>query len=198
MEPVRVHIGSGAVYLFDYINVDVPSPRTFLAEFRPDLLEKLGTTEDAYYARHSDKTISSLRIGPLDQEYVCDRYGDFHHIPVVGPVDEILTRHSFEHLSAREARTSLDIMHKIMRPGGILRIDVPDHEETMRLFASTGDKFYIRHLLGPRRGDDGGYHVMSYDPPGLTLLVESCGFRHIGQEPNIHLYPAFCLRFANL
>src|SRR3546814_5184704 len=41
-----------------------------------------GTTDDRYYARHTDKTKDSLAKGPLNQEYVCDRFSDFSSIPV--------------------------------------------------------------------------------------------------------------------
>ncbi len=191
----RLHLGNGAVYLADYLNIDIPAAKTFLAADRPDLVDRYVTTEDAYYARHADKTIETLRIGPLDQEYVCDRYGSFHFLPIDQPADEILVRHGFEHMSVSEARLALDLWSHAMTPKGILRIDVPDHDETMRLFASTLDPFYIRHLLGPRRGDDFGHHVLSYDRVGLIQLVESCGFRCVDEEKNIHFFPAFCLRF---
>ncbi len=194
---VRLHLGCGSVYLIGYLNIDVPAPKTYLAADRPDLVKKYYTIDSEYYARHSDKTLETLRTGPLDQEYVCDRYGSFHFLPIEEPAEEILIRQGFEHLSISEARVALDLWHHAMTPGGILRLDVPDHEETMRLYASTLEPFYIRHLLGPRRGDDYGYHVMSYDRAGLMHLVESCGFTFDVEEVNIHFFPAFTLRFKN-
>lgn len=190
---MKLHIGCGSVYLQDYINVDVPGQRTFLAADRPDLVEKWKTTEDRYYARHEDKTIDTMRVGPLDQEYVCDEFGSYERLPV-GLFSEVLARHSFEHLSITEARRALDILRWKIQHGGILRLDVPDHEATLRLFKETGDEFYIRHLLGPRRGDY-GYHVMSYRKDHLRDLVEDYGFCFVEEESNIHVYPAFCLRF---
>lgn len=191
-----MHIGCGSVYLADWLNVDVPGPKTFLARQRPDLVEKWKTTEDHYYARHEDKTVDSLRAGPLDQEYVCDVYGDFEHIPLARyECDEILSRHAFEHLSIREARRALQECWRVLRKGGLLRIDVPDHAKTLELLIETRDRFYIRHLLGPRRGDDFGHHVMSYEPHQLRALCESEWFTFVEEEPNIHIFPAFCLKF---
>lgn len=191
----RAHIGCGSVYLRDYVNIDIPSPRTFLASERPDLVERYITTEDDYYGRHKrrDEEHSKLAF----DEYVCDRYGDFEHIPITGPVTEILMRQCWEHQDLRSARTALDLYHKIMPVGGILRIDVPDHEGTLRKLVETGDEFYIRHLLGPRDSEY-GYHVLSYTRDGLRTLVESSGFKYVIEEPNIHYYPAFCLRFENV
>jgi len=191
----RVHIGCGSVYLRDWINVDVKGPRTFLAKDRPDLVEALGTTDEHYYARHQDKTIETVRQGPLDQDYVCDVYGSFVALPMpYWDADEVLARHSFEHLSFNEARAALDTLDSVMKVGAILRIDVPDHEATLRLYKETGDEFYIRHLLGPRRNEY-GFHMMSYTRETLRNLVEDHGFVLVEEEPNIHFYPAFCLKF---
>ncbi len=192
---VRVHIGVGAVYLRGWFNIDVKAEKTFLAHDRPDLVERWATTDENYYAKHGDKTIETLAPGPLDQEYVCDEYGDFLNLPVaVGAASEVLARHAFEHLSIREARAALEMMDTIMKPGAILRLDVPDHEETLRLWHETGNQFYVRHLLGPRR-DERGFHMMSYTRESLRKLVEEHGFTFQYEEPNIHFYPAFCLRF---
>lgn len=189
-------MGCGSVYLDGWRNVDLPGPTTFLARERPDLVEQWRTTEDQYYARHADVTIETLREGPKTRETVCDIFGDFEHIPVAGyECTEILSRHCFEHLSIREARRALQECWRVMRKGALLRIDVPDHEQTLLKYKETGDPFYIRHLLGPRRGDDFGHHVMSYRPDQLKALVESEWFTYVGEEENIHLFPAFCLRF---
>lgn len=193
---MKLHVGSGSVYLEDYLNVDVPTDKTFLAPQRPDLVERWKTTDDNYYAKHEDKTQALLRKGPLDQEYVCDYFGDFSNLPASAwSVDEILSRHCFEHLSITEAHRALDQCDEVLKENGILRLDVPDHEATLKLFKETGDEFYIRHLLGPRRNDH-GFHMMSYTRDRLRNLVEGHGFVFVCEEENIHFYPAFCLRFV--
>jgi len=192
---MKVHIGCGTVYLRGWVNVDIQAPDVYLAKDRPDLLALFETDESEYYARHTDKTIEKLRVGPLAQASVCDEYGTFDNLPgSTWQVDEILARQVFEHLSIGEAHKALDEVEKKLNPGGILRIDVPDHEATLQKFKETGDDFYIRHLLGPRRNDF-GYHMMSYTREKLIKLVEEHGLICIGEEPNIHFYPAFCLRF---
>jgi predicted SAM-dependent methyltransferase len=196
---VKFHVGCGTVYLDGWMNVDLPGPHTYLARERPDLVDRWITTDDRYYARHEDKTVDSLRQGPLEQEFVCDEFGSFISLPYADAglalkIDEVLARHSFEHLSIREARFGLWKISRQLMPDGILRLDVPDHEQTLKLLMETKDPFYIRHLLGPRRNDY-GFHMMSFTPDRLRKLVEEYGFEFIEEEPNIHIYPAFCLRF---
>jgi predicted SAM-dependent methyltransferase len=192
---MKLHVGCGSVYLRDWINVDLPGAKTFLAEERTDLVEALITDESDYYGRHKDKTAERLKSGPLNQEAVCDRYGSFMNLPArPGSIRELLARHCFEHLSIHEAETALREIGSALGKNGILRLDVPDHEGTMREFMKTGNEFFIRHLLGPRRADH-GFHMMSYTRQRLMALVESFGFEYVLEEPNIHFYPAFCLRF---
>ncbi len=191
----KLHIGCGTVYLDDWINVDVPSSDCHLATDRPDLVDKYRTTSDNYYARHK-KTVEDLRKGPLHQEYVCDRYGSYEFLPAApGTITEILARHSFEHLSITEARRALVLMNRILAADGQLVLDVPDHEATLRLYRETGDEFFVRHLLGPRR-NDWGFHCMSFTPERLDGLLHDYGFSLIADEPNIHVYPAFCHRYV--
>jgi hypothetical protein len=97
---MKIHIGCGTVYLKDYVNVDLPCEFCFLAQDRPDLVEKYITTGDDYYGRHGAKSIDDLRKGARVQDYVCDRYGSFFFIPAADKtVDEILSRSVWEHLS---------------------------------------------------------------------------------------------------
>jgi predicted SAM-dependent methyltransferase len=192
---MKVHVGSGSVYLVGYLNVDVHARNTFLACNRPDLVERYITDERTYYSRHQDRDNLIAFKNPLEQEYVCDKYGDFTNIPVAtASATEVLARQSFEHLSYTEAKKAFDMFDNILAPDGILRIDVPDHDETLRLLRETGDDFFARHLYGTQRNAH-GYHVMSYSRSALIGLAAAAGFILQFEEPNIHPYPAFCLRF---
>lgn len=196
---MKIHVGCGTVYLDPaegWVNIDLPCAFCFLSQDRPDLVEKYKTTDANYYGRHEAKNLDFLRKGAQVNEYVCDRYGSFFFIPAAaGRVDEILARSVFEHLSLTEAERALEECRRVLKVGGILRLDVPDHDETMRLFAKTGDDFFIRHLLGPRR-TKWGYHCVSYTRDTLRDFVEKNGLNYVGEESNIHLYPQICLRFT--
>ncbi len=194
---VKLHIGSGTVYLREWVNVDLPLPHVYLAKERNDLVEQFITTEDKYYARHENKTAGTLRSGPVTKDTVCDVYGSFAFMPTrPGTASEILSRQVFEHLDRTEAKEALRKCHEALQSGGLLRLDVPDPDATLREYQRSGDEFYIRHLFGPRR-DVYGFHT-HYTRRMLTELVQSHGFKLLAEEQNIHWYPAFCLRFSRL
>lgn len=192
---MKFHVGNGAVLLREYVNIDLPLPNVFLTKERPDLVEQFLTDESDYYGRHKDKQPSTWRKGPICQETVCDVYGRFDFLPArSGTVSEVLSRQSFEHLDKVQARAALDECFRVLKPGGVLRIDIPDPDETMRLYRETGDEFYFRHLFGPRR-DHFGSHT-HYNRQMLRALVEELRFSFVEEEKNIHeAYPAFCLRW---
>lgn len=192
---MKLHVGNGAIYLREYVNVDLPLPSVFLAKERPDLVEQFIANEDDYYGRHTDKNPDSLRGGPVTGETVTDVYGSFDFLPVrPGSVSEILSRQAFEHLDRSEARRALDSCYRALQVGGILRIDIPDPDETLKRYRETGDEIYRRHLFGPRRSLF-GFHT-HYNRPMLRALVEELRFKYVEEETNIHWYPAFCLRWA--
>lgn len=204
---MKLHVGNGSVYLRPtfredpengWVNVDLPGPHTCLSSENPKMVEILSTDESNYYARHIDKTIDRLRTDVARVTGVCDVYGSIFQLPFPeSSVREVLARQMFEHLSIGEAKRALIECDRVLRPGGLLRIDVPDTEETARLLSENKDPFYIRHLFGSRK-DDYGYHLMGYTRESLKRMGEDYGFVFDSEETNIHFYPAFMLRFRKL
>lgn len=192
---MKLHVGAGSVYLRNWVNVDLPLPHVALSQDEPGLVEEYITDESDYYGRHAGKGISDWRKGPQIVRTVCDRYGSFNMLPARNETcDELLARQVLEHLSVNQAMEAIKECFRVIAWGGHLRIDVPDPEATLELYRETGDKFYFRHLFGPRL-DVFGYHT-PYSRQSLTHIVAEAGFNLEQEEENIHSYPAFCLRFV--
>ena len=195
---VRLHVGSGSVYVTGegWINVDLATPRCFLATERPDLADAYATTAERYYARHEDHArLASFASGPGEQPYLCDRFGRWDCLPCRdGEAVEVLARQSFEHLSIREAHIALAEVRRVLARGGVLRLSVPDHAAGLAALVETHDPVLARVLLGPRNCAE-GYHMQSFTREALRELVESHGFEFAGDEPNLHAYPSLCMRW---
>ena len=192
---MKLHVGCGSVFLRGWVNVDLPLPNVALAKDEPGLVDEFIADEADYYGRHEGKGISEWRRGPQIVKTVCDVYGSFEFLPArPESVSELLSRQAFEHLSVERGKAALRECFRVIAWGGHLRLDVPDPEATLELYKQTGDSFYLRHLFGPRK-DEFGFHTF-YTRESLTRLAADAGFNIVGEEPNIHRYPAFCLKFV--
>jgi len=78
--------------------------------------------------------------------------------------DNLLAEHVFEHLSEEQVRTGIRFCFQYLKPGGRLRIAVPD--------ANHPNPAYLKMVLPP--ADD---HRSSWTFEKLSQLLVSCGFR---------------------
>jgi len=128
------------------------------------------------------------------------RYGDIiKGLPLKeNELDGIYCSHILEHLSLEDFRIALRNTYKVLKPGGIFRLVVPDLEFYARKYLddlSGGDTLaaisFIKHsMLGIERrprGLDGmlrsflgnSRHLWLWDYPSLSTELAAAGFRQI-------------------
>ena len=97
-------------------------------------------------------------------------------------VELIYCSHAFEYFDRDEACLALREWHRVLQPGGLLRLAVPDFEALLRVYKETGE---LLSILGPLYGkmtintihaDTTLYHKTVYDEKSLGILLEECGF----------------------
>ena len=191
---LKLHVGCGTVYLDGYVNLDVEVPGySFLALERPDLLERNRTTVDRYYKVEESR--ETLESGPREpQACVVDRYADLRTLPYdPGTVDEIRSVQSLEHLDMKEGPRVLRHWRDLLKPGGVLHVDVPDFEETARQLLAQPDEpskeWYYRLVYGSQKNAY-AFHKNGFSPARLEWMLREAGFREVRHVPNtIHFYP---------
>lgn len=191
---LRLHVGCGTVYLEGFVNIDVEVPGySFLAEARPDLMEKNRTTVDRYYKQ--EETRATLERGPREpQVCIVDRYARIDALPYPpDSVDEIRSVQVLEHVGMNEAPRVLRHWRELLRPGGVVHVDVPDFEETARQLLAEPDEaskdWYYRLIYGSQKNTY-AYHKNGFSPARLEWLLREAGFREVRHLPNtIHFYP---------
>lgn len=99
-----------------------------------------------------------------------------------GSVDEIRASHLIEHFDPRRALVVLDEWMRVLKPGGVLKLAVPDMDwitEHWAEFASEPVKGpLIRgYILG--RDVDGGPHRSLHNVDSLEALMEAVGLKNI-------------------
>lgn len=113
-----------------------------------------------------------------------------------GAVDVIYTSHMLEHLFREDAEAFLRECHRVLRPGGVLRLVVPDLALSVKEYLEHGDAdLFLAGLeldLAKPRGLGGRLrralvgtrgHRYLYDQHSLAALVAACGFVDIEVVP---------------
>ena len=111
------------------------------------------------------------------------------HIDFVGPVsdlsqfsqgsvDVIYASHLLEYFDAFEAVEVLSEWRRVLRPGGLIYLAVPDVKALLKIYEQTDD---LSKILGPLFGkmeSDVGtiYHRTVYDKGSLFSVLEQVGF----------------------
>ena len=168
---MKINLGCGSSPTPGYVNID-NSPTVRLANSPIGFLLR--------GKREFRETIRRMNV----------RYGSATKIPVADSCADVLfTSHMLEHLDRPEARTFLTEAKRVLRPGGVLRVAVPDLSKLVDYYNRTGDAdgfmewmltceekpkslgAKVRYLFAGFR-----HHHWMYDQASLCSLLREAGF----------------------
>ena len=98
-------------------------------------------------------------------------------------VNLIYASHVFEYFDREEASTVLQTWKKSLKPGGIIRLAVPNFEMYSKLYNEK--KITLNQCIGPLYGKwkmtdtQNIYHKTTYDFFSLRQLLQNVGFKNI-------------------
>ena len=95
-------------------------------------------------------------------------------------VDLIYASHVVEYFNREEVGDLLTEWHRVLKPGGILRVGVPNFEKISHLYSSGqyGLDYFVGLLYGKMpMGDTTIYHKTVYDFESLDKVLCAAGFR---------------------
>ena len=121
-----------------------------------------------------------LNIGAGDQELPgftpIDRKGGKEAYPLAdyadGSVDEILASHVLEHFPRQDVPKVLGEWARVLRPGGRIRVAVPDMKWCLQQYAA-GIPIDIEGYLMGGQTDANDFHRALFDEPGLIDMMRS-------------------------
>jgi ubiquinone/menaquinone biosynthesis C-methylase UbiE len=94
-------------------------------------------------------------------------------------IDKIYACHVLEHFSRWEYKAVIKRWYDILKPGGTIRIAVPDFEKIVEYYQQTKDLAALRGLICGGQDYDENFHYCCWDFNLLKQDLEECGFEYI-------------------
>ncbi len=95
-----------------------------------------------------------------------------------GSVAMIYSSHCLEHVPRRQVPQVLKEWHRVLRPGGLLRVSVPDFELLVQTYLDSGHD--MQSVQQPLMGDQDyafNFHFCAFNAAELGRLMREAGFR---------------------
>ena len=141
----------------------------------------------------------ALRAAGLisDERWEGYRAGDFRRIAYLdltrpfpfrdSSIDAVLASHVLEHLTFDEARACVAEIRRVLIPGGVLRVAVPDLDTVVAGYDPRDPDAFLDGLLqGRERSTSRHRHWWNYNETSMGRLLESAGFATVERREYQH------------
>jgi SAM-dependent methyltransferase len=155
-----------------WVNTDI-TPHLFIARV-PGLawvLHRVGVIGPERYASHRAGVFRSVRYLDVSKRF---RFPD-------GSFECVYASHMLEHLDPEVAERCLREVHRVLGPGGILRLAVPDLDGVIAGYDRADPDTFLDGLFEGHsdRRSSASRHRWQYNAVSLKALMERVGFRDV-------------------
>lgn len=184
MKHHRLQIGAFDQALEGWINTDV-TPHLFLARVpgAAALLHRLGLLSNLRHQQHREGRFRKLAYLNVTRRW---HFSD-------NSIDAIFCSHVLEHLYFDELNYCLSECQRVLIPGGIVRISVPDLERIVDQFSAENPEPFLEMMFENRTAKGAkNQHHWGFTGPYLCQLLLNAGFTsattcsyRVGQCPDL-------------
>lgn len=170
--PRRLHLGAFDQVQAGWVNTDI-TPHLFVARVPglPWLLRRLGVLGQERYAAYRAGKYRALRYLDVTRRF---RFPD-------SSFECVYASHLLEHLEPDVAERMLREVHRVLRPGGIVRLAVPDLDAVVAHYDPADPESFLSGIYEAHsaRRSGSSRHRWQYNAGSLEALLRRVGFGQI-------------------
>jgi SAM-dependent methyltransferase len=170
--PRRLHLGAFDQVQEGWLNTDV-TPHLFVARVPGVawLLHRAGVIGTERYAAHRSGAFHSLHYLDVGRRF---RFDD-------DTFEAVYASHVLEHLEPEVAERCLKEVRRVLRPGGVLRLAVPDLDEVVAGYDPDDPDLFLAGLYDAHSGRRSrtSLHRWMYNDKSLQALLLRVGFHDV-------------------
>lgn len=165
---IKLHLGAFDQSLPGWINTDV-TPHIFVSKIPmvPLLMRKLNLMDDVRYQQHKQGVFSKLRHMDLTKPLAIKSE----------TTEAVFSSHVFEHLFIDEVLRLVQEIKRILIPGGVCRVVVPDLEKLLTVFDPQDPSEFLKGVFeATSRSGIKNHHHTGFTGPYLKKIFSESGF----------------------
>ncbi|MBI2428137.1 MAG: methyltransferase domain-containing protein [Ignavibacteriales bacterium] len=167
---IKLHIGCFDTPNDGWYNTDV-TPHIVISRIPllPTLLHAFGIIDDLRYRQHQSGIfrrvhyLNALKSFPFDAD----------------SVGAVYSSHMLYNFTQAQALWCLQEVHRVLAPGGIVRLALIDLDELVRTYDPDKPEEFLEPMYQPSVRGSKNRMKWSYNATSLSALLEQAGFRHI-------------------
>lgn len=171
---MKLHLGAYDQAIDGWVNTDI-TPHIWISRvpFLPLFLYKLNVITSERYRQHKRKVFSKLKYLDLARP-----------LPFVsGSVEAIFSSHVLEHLFMDEVERLIHEMYRVLKPGGVCRVVVPDLEKIVALYDPDDPRDFLEGIFEiSKRGAVKNQHHCGFTGRFLIRLFSEANFSQCAIE----------------
>ncbi|MBD1928900.1 methyltransferase domain-containing protein [Trichocoleus sp. FACHB-90] len=167
---MKLNLGSFDRIFPGWINTDI-TPHIFVTKipFLADVMFSLRKLDKERYDEHKKGIFRQLTYLDLTKKFP---WAD-------NSVDAAYTSHVLEHLYLDGALNCISEVYRVLKPGGIFRIAVPDLDQLIKSYDSNCPEVFLTEFLEATQTLEKNRHHWHYNENSLRKILQEAGFREV-------------------